>query len=105
MRAGRIGGTAAVAVLAFVACCARTAGADGGDGRNNVRPAQVVADTSAAFASEVAKAVEPFLPKLEALGQWCETSTLFIERAQVAEALITLDANHAKARAWLRYKR
>ena len=94
-----------MAVLAVVACCARPARAADGDGRNNARPVQVVPDTSAAFASEVAKAVEPFVPKLEALGQWCETSTLFIERAQVAEALLTIDTNHAKARGWLRYKR
>jgi hypothetical protein len=103
MGAGRIGGATAAAVLAVAACCATAARAGDGDGRNKARPS--VTDTSAEFASEVAKVVEPYVPKLEALGQWCETSTLFIERAQVAEALVAIDADHAKARAWLRYKR
>jgi len=67
-------------------------GAGGGDG-------------SAAMASAVVKIEEKYVPAMEALGQWCGDSTLFIERAQVAEALLLVDAENEKARAWLRYVR
>jgi len=57
------------------------------------------------MASEVARIQEPFVPKLEALGQWCDASKLFIERAHVAETLLSIDPDHEQARAWLRYAR
>ncbi len=90
-----------LALLAVLALGATDVLAKGG----TIGRVPVVPDTSAGFASEVAKAEEPFIAQLEQLGQWCEASTLFIERAQVAEALLLIDSDNEKGRAWLRFKR
>jgi hypothetical protein len=60
---------------------------------------------ASAMASAVAKIEEKYAPAMETLGQWCGDSTLFVERAQIAEALLLVDSENEKARSWLRYVR
>lgn len=39
------------------------------------------------------------------LAAWCVDKQLFLARDGLAETILTLDADHAKARAWLKFKR
>jgi hypothetical protein len=94
----RLNFVAAFAALILVAAPDVRAGDD-------VKGGAAGADGSAAMASAVVKIEEKYVPAMEALGQWCGDSTLFIERAQVAEALLLVDAENEKARAWLRFVR
>src|SRR5262245_33012382 len=44
-------------------------------------------------------------PALEELGAWCGEEKLLRRRAAIAEALLAVDPDHEKARAWLQFKR
>ncbi|MDA1194475.1 MAG: hypothetical protein O2894_04760 [Planctomycetota bacterium] len=46
-----------------------------------------------------------YVAALEDLGQWCIKEELFAARDELAETILTIDPDHDRARAWLRYKR
>ena len=88
------------------ALCATVAGPSAADdGPPDTPAAPGRPEENPAFLAEVATTFAPFVPKLEALGQWCETSTLLAQRARVAEALVLLSPENEHGRAWLRWKR
>ena len=86
------------AALAAALCLGTTAARSGDEPMDD-------AAAESSLAAEAQKAFGDVRPKLEALAQWCEEQKLFIERSTVAESILGLDPENAKARAWLKWKR
>jgi hypothetical protein len=64
--------------------------------------AEAVADPADDFRTETLKKSRQ---ALEDLGAWCGEQKLLRKRAAIAEALLSIDAEHDQARAWLQFKR
>jgi len=98
-------GTRRSAWAALVVALGVVAAHAGGDGATPPDAPRSPAQINAAFVADARKAFEPLRPKLEALGEWCGASSLFLQRARIAETLLAFDPEHERARLWLRFKK